>query len=178
MSKASDAKAKFEKDFKSGKMKVNAGEIVSPGKLVAKLATKAAGKLASKSVVQAATGMTKQAAREKEIIAQMHASMPKAIAKATKTLNKGNVKLASSRNSVKAAETRAALKSAKSKPPLATPKSNVKVTKPVLNSGARNANEQGRIADMRYSADHARALAEKRVAALKLAKKSKVIKII
>lgn len=83
----------------------------------------------------------------------------------------------SSRNAKKAAATRAALKSAKSKPPLATPKSNVKVLKPVLNSGVRNANEQGRIADMKYAADHARALAEKRVAALKLTKKSKVIKI-
>lgn len=54
MSKASDAaKAKFEKDFKSGKMKVNAGEIISPGKIVAKLATKAAAKVAVKTTAKA-----------------------------------------------------------------------------------------------------------------------------
>ena len=53
LSKASDAKAKFEKDFKSGKMKVNAGEIISPGKIVAKLATKVAAKVAIKSEAKA-----------------------------------------------------------------------------------------------------------------------------
>ena len=48
MSKASDARAKFEKDFKSGKMKVNAGEIISPGKLVAKGVAKVVAKIATK----------------------------------------------------------------------------------------------------------------------------------
>jgi hypothetical protein len=48
-SKSDAAKAKFKQDFKSGKMKVNAGEVISPGKIVAKLATKAAAKVAVKS---------------------------------------------------------------------------------------------------------------------------------
>ena len=81
-------------------------------------------------------------------------SKPQTIKKNIKTIVKA-----------KKAETKALIKSTSSRPPLATPKSGVKVLKPVLNSGARNANEQGRVADMKYAADHARALAEKRVAA-------------
>jgi hypothetical protein len=52
-SKSDAAKAKFKQDFKSGKMKVNAGEVISPGKIVAKLATKAAAKVAVKTAAKA-----------------------------------------------------------------------------------------------------------------------------
>jgi len=48
MSKASDARAKFEKDFKSGKMKVNVGEVISPAKIGAKVARVAIKKVSAK----------------------------------------------------------------------------------------------------------------------------------
>lgn len=57
-SKSDVAKAKFKQDFKSGKMKVNAGEIISPGKIVAKLATKVAAKVAVKTAANAKTVAT------------------------------------------------------------------------------------------------------------------------
>ena len=55
LSKSEAAKAKFEKDFKSGKMKVNSGEIVSPGKIVAKLAAKLVAKKAAEEAAKKAT---------------------------------------------------------------------------------------------------------------------------
>ena len=57
MSKASDAaKAKFKQDFKSGKMKVNKNEIITPSSVVrgvAKVAAKVAGKQAVKTAAKA-----------------------------------------------------------------------------------------------------------------------------
>lgn len=49
--KSEAAKAKFEKDFKSGKMTVNSGEVITPGKAAARLAAKLAEKAAAKKVV-------------------------------------------------------------------------------------------------------------------------------
>lgn len=100
MSKASDAaKAKFKKDFKSGKMKVNAGEIISPGKIVAKLATKAAAKVAIKTTAKANARALKAANKNVAIkykkgfnesnYSGRNESMPKQVAK-SKVRGNGN----------------------------------------------------------------------------------------
>jgi hypothetical protein len=55
---------------------------------VKKAAVKKANKVVNKYIISEATNITKQAAREKEIIAKMHRDMPKAKAKAQKIMDK------------------------------------------------------------------------------------------
>jgi hypothetical protein len=65
-SKADAAKAAFKKDFKSGKMKVNTGEVISPAKIVAKIADKVVSKVVwkviDKKVVKANKAVAKKLA--------------------------------------------------------------------------------------------------------------------
>ena len=103
MSKASDAaKAKFEKDFKSGKMKVNKNEIITPGSVVrgvAKVAAKVAGKKAVKSEAKANARALKAANKNVAIkykkgfnesnYSGRNESMPKQVAK-SKVRGNGN----------------------------------------------------------------------------------------
>jgi len=97
MSKASDAKAKFEKDFKSGKMKVNAGEIIGPGKFLK------AGKIVSKGV-EAVKGTSKasRVAKDKQIIARSPdlKDTPNMTIKQAKLMKQGTKSLAKTTKSI------------------------------------------------------------------------------
>ena len=66
-SKSEAAKKKFEKDFKSGKMKVNSGEIISPAKIVGKVAATVAKPILKKVQAQA----VKQNKKTVEKVAKM-----------------------------------------------------------------------------------------------------------
>jgi len=100
LTKKSNAKKDFEKEYKSGKLTINKGEVVTPGAItrgVVKIAVKVAGKkavkkaidkAAGKSIVSEAKGITKEAAREKQIIAKLDKAAPKAQAKAQKIIDK------------------------------------------------------------------------------------------
>lgn len=76
----------------AGLMKKKSGEIISPGKVVARVVAKVAGKAAAKSgeksIVKAAEIMTKKSAKEKKIIAKLDKEAPKAKAKAQKMIDK------------------------------------------------------------------------------------------
>ena len=126
----------------AGLMKKKESGIVSPGKIVAKLGAKVADKLIkearkSPSIVKAAakgydklevrkvtkgaTNITKEAAREKQIIATLQKEMAVSTKKMHKKLGKYNEKQAAAKNSKKA------FKVARNAKPLAEPKSAVKL---------------------------------------------------
>lgn len=126
----------------AGLMKKKESGIVSPGKIVAKLGAKVADKLIKKAatkpsivkaaakgydklevrkVTKGATNITKEAAREKQIVNKMQAEMVVAKKKALKIAGNYNKKQAAIKNSKKA------FKVAKNAKPLAEPKSAVKL---------------------------------------------------
>jgi hypothetical protein len=100
-------------------MKKKSGEVMGPGKIAAKVVSKLVGKAAAKSgtksVVKAAEIMTKQSAKEKQIIAKLDKAHPKAQAKAQKIIDKAIKKNPNlfKNNSTKAVKTAKQVKNAR-----------------------------------------------------------------